>query len=103
MSDFSKQVHKVVKAIPPGKVMSYREVAAAAGRPRAWRAVGRVLSRNYDEHIPCHRVIKSDGRLGGYNRGKDLKRKLLQQEQLPPAKKGSSGALRALQEGLLRW
>jgi len=73
-SSFSDQVRSVVKAIPAGQTLSYKEVAAKAGNPKAARAVARVMSANYDPEIPCHRVIKSDGTLGGYNRGGILKK-----------------------------
>ncbi len=49
--------------------MSYKEVARRAGNPRAARAVGTVMARNHNPLIPCHRVVHSDGRIGGYNRG----------------------------------
>lgn len=49
--------------------MTYQSVAARAGNPKAARAVASIMSANYDEAIPCHRVIRSDGGLGGYNRG----------------------------------
>ncbi|MEK7117326.1 MAG: MGMT family protein, partial [Patescibacteria group bacterium] len=52
-----------------GKVLTYRQVAARAGSPDASRAVGNILKTNFDPKIPCHRVILSDGRMGGYNRG----------------------------------
>jgi len=61
--------------------MTYKEVAAKAGKPRAWRAVGNILNKNYDPAIPCHRVICSDGRLGGYNRGMSQKLRLLRKEK----------------------
>lgn len=80
MINFTKQVYQIVKAIRPGRVMSYRQVAEAVGKPHSWRAVGRILSRNYDPRVPCHRVIRSDGRTGGYNRGIAAKKELLQKE-----------------------
>ncbi len=67
--DFKQQVYKVVKKIPKGKVMTYKEVAEKIGKPNASRAVGTVLSKNFDPKIPCHRVIRSDGKIGNYNRG----------------------------------
>ncbi len=60
--------------------MTYKEVAAAAGNPRAYRAVGNILNKNYDPAIPCHRVVRSDGRTGGYNRGENMKKQKLIEE-----------------------
>lgn len=69
MSDFKKRVLKVVAGIPKGRTLSYSEVARRAGSPRACRAVGNIMNRNYDPKVPCHRVIKSDGTPGGYRGG----------------------------------
>lgn len=77
---FQQKVLEVVQKIPAGQTMTYMEIARAIGRPRAYRGVGNVLTKNYDPAIPCHRVIRSDGKLGGYNRGAVMKAKLLQQE-----------------------
>lgn len=77
---FQEKVLRVVKNIPKGEVLSYKEVARRAGRPKAYRAVGNILSKNYDPKIPCHRVIRSDGSLGGYNRGRCQKKILLKKE-----------------------
>jgi len=61
--------------------MTYGEVAEAAGCPGAARAVGNIMSRNYEPDIPCHRVVRSDGKLGNYNRGgEEGKRRLLTYE-----------------------
>lgn len=80
-SEFEKQVYAIVAGIPRGKVRSYKWVAAQTGRPNAHRAVGNALNKNlYPKMIPCHRVIKSDGSLGGYAKGTDLKRRLLKRE-----------------------
>lgn len=81
MESFKEKAYKIVKQIPEGAVLSYKQVAQKAGRPKAWRAVGNVLNKNHNPAIPCHRVIKSDGKLGGYNRGAKLKKKLLKQEK----------------------
>jgi methylated-DNA-[protein]-cysteine S-methyltransferase len=81
MTTFRQRVLAITTAIPAGKVMTYKEVAIAAGSPRAARAVGNILKQNFDPLIPCHRVIKSTGELGGYNRGAAQKALLLQQEQ----------------------
>lgn len=78
---FKEKVLLVVKQIPPGRVIPYAQVARMAGRPRAYRAVGNILRKNYDPAIPCHRVIRSDGQLGGYNRGAMRKAALLRKEK----------------------
>lgn len=49
--------------------MTYKQVAIAAGQPLAARAVGMLMSKNYNPTIPCHRVVRSDGKIGNYNRG----------------------------------
>ena len=78
---FREKVREVVAGIPRGKTMSYREVARAAGRPNAYRAVGTIMARNTDPSVPCHRVIKNDGTLGNYNRGgRDRKKSMLENE-----------------------
>lgn len=80
-SSFAEKVRAVVRKIPRGKVLSYKQVAYAAGRPLAHRAVANIMARNYDPTVPCHRVIRSDGGLGGYNRGGiERKRELLSKE-----------------------
>jgi O-6-methylguanine DNA methyltransferase len=60
--------------------MSYKEVAKAAGSPYAWRAVGNILNKNKNSKIPCYRVIRSDGKIGGYNQGAKRKITLLRKE-----------------------
>ena len=80
--EFSEKVHRVVKKIHRGETMSYKEVAEAAGSPRAWRAVGNILNKNKNSEIPCHRVIRSDGKIGGYNKGAEKKVLLLKKEGL---------------------
>jgi O-6-methylguanine DNA methyltransferase len=67
---FQARVRAVVRRIPSGRVATYGDVAAAAGRPRAHRAVGNVMRGCNDSSIPCHRVIAAGGKLGGY--GGDL-------------------------------
>lgn len=74
MSIFKELVYGVVRTIPEGACMTYKEVAEAIGHPRSYRAVGTALSKNYDPTVPCHRVIRSDGGLGGYNRGGSTKK-----------------------------
>ena len=69
-----------VARIPRGRTMTYKEVAETAGHPGAYRAVGSVLKANHDPSVPCHRVIRSDGAIGEYNRGARRKRELLDEE-----------------------
>jgi methylated-DNA-[protein]-cysteine S-methyltransferase len=81
---FKANVFEIVKKIPAGKVLTYKEVAKLAGSPRAFRAVGNILNTNYNPEIPCHRVIRSDGKTGGYNRGANQKIKILLSENYVP-------------------
>ena len=81
MTPFAQTVYNVVRRIPKGQTMTYKEVAIAAGRPRACRAVGNILNKNYDPAVPCHRVIRSDGTTGGYNRGASMKALRLKEER----------------------
>jgi AraC family transcriptional regulator of adaptative response/methylated-DNA-[protein]-cysteine methyltransferase len=78
---FQERVWQELRRIPPGETRSYAEIAAAAGNPTAVRAAG---SANGAIHvpvlIPCHCVIRSDGSLGGYAYGLDIKRELLARE-----------------------
>ncbi len=81
MTDFESRVYNIVKKIPKGKVLTYKEVARRAGYPLAFRAVGNALNRNpFVPAVPCHRVIRSDGRIGGYAQGTKAKIKILKQE-----------------------
>ena len=82
MNLFQKRVYQVVKKIPEGKVLTYKIVAKLAGSPLAWRVVGNILNKNRDPKIPCHRVIKSNGEIGGYNQGIKKKIALLGKEGL---------------------
>lgn len=70
-----------MQGIPAGRVLTYKEVAQRAGNAAAARAVGAILKTNYDPSIPCHRVVRSDGTLGGYNRGLKRKETLLRKEK----------------------
>lgn len=71
ITSFQKKVFEAVRKIPKGKVISYKNLAKAAGRPAAFRAVGNILNK-YNASItkiPCHRVVKSSGEVGGYRYG----------------------------------
>ena len=79
---FKEKVYKVVEMVPKGKVVTYKEVAKLAGKPKAWRAVGNILNKSdqWSRKIPCHRVIRSDGKAGGYREGSRKKKLLLRKE-----------------------
>ena len=82
---FQLKVWNYLKKIPRGKVASYLEVAKAIGKPKAFRAVANAVGKNpYPPLIPCHRVIRSDGSLGGYSGkgGIKEKRRLLLKEKV---------------------
>lgn len=82
MTPFAKKVYKVVLTIPLGDVRTYKWVAKKIGNPRAVRAVGSALKNNpYPLIIPCHRIVHSNGRLGGYILGRKTKRVLLNLER----------------------
>lgn len=82
MKTFREKVLSVVRKIPKGGSMTYKQVATKAGNPRAARAVGAIMRTNYDPEIPCHRVVRSDGSLGSYNRGGiRRKREILMEEK----------------------
>ena len=79
----ASDVYDIVAQIPEGKVTTYGDIARALGHPGASRAIGRILNRNPNPiTTPCHRVIKSDGKLGGYAFGKIRKKELLKKEGL---------------------
>jgi methylated-DNA-[protein]-cysteine S-methyltransferase len=81
MFNFSEQVFKIVRKIPRGEFLTYKKVAKLSGSPRAFRAVGNILNKNPDpRRFPCHRVIRSDGRIGGYRHGTKRKIDLLKKE-----------------------
>ena len=81
MTSFQEKVYEEVKKIPKGEVRTYKQIAQAIGNPRAFRAVGNALNKNPDlKTIPCHRVVRSDGSIGGYRGGVKQKRALLQKE-----------------------
>lgn len=82
LSDFRKRVYTVTAMIPKGYVATYRQIAEALGSSKYARAVGNALHANPfpSEQVPCHRVIRSDGVVGGYARGTQLKTQMLQSE-----------------------
>lgn len=78
---FEEKIFRALKKIPRGKITTYKALAQAIGHPRAVRAVGNALNKNLNLiKCPCHRVVKSDGRVGGYARGAREKIKILKKE-----------------------
>lgn len=81
LTDFENKVYLAVSKIPRGEVRSYKWIAYKIGCPKAYRAVGNALNRNpYIGKVPCHRVIRSNGSIGGFAKGIKEKRKLLESE-----------------------
>ncbi len=75
---FSDRVYSIARKIPKGKVSTYKEVGEKL-RTKAYRAIGNALARNYDKNIPCHRIVKSGGLIGGFHgklRGKEAQKKI---------------------------
>lgn len=81
MREFQRRVLDLTAKVPQGKVTTYKQIALAMGKPKAYRAVAMALAKNpHPIKIPCHRVVKSDGNIGGYTGGVEKKKKLLKQE-----------------------
>jgi len=80
VTTFRRRVISAVRRIPPGRVATYGDIAALAGQPRAWRAVGNIMRDGAEPGAPCHRVIGAGGALGGYGGNLQLKRELLRAE-----------------------
>ncbi|MCD4761461.1 MGMT family protein [bacterium] len=80
-SDFAQAVYSALKKVPQGRVTSYSALAKAIGRPGAARAIGNALNKNpFAPQVPCHRVVKSNGEVGGFAHGTKKKIKLLKSE-----------------------
>ena len=81
MTSFQSQCYEALKKVPPGSVISYGGLAEMIGRPNAHRAVGSAMNKNpFAPIVPCHRVVKSNGELGGFAGDINLKIKRLQEE-----------------------
>lgn len=91
-SPFQQKVARALAAVPYGETISYANLASRAGQPRAARAVGNFMAANpMPVLLPCHRVIRTDGRLGRYSAGEHYKRRLLELEgALPPLQKSGT-------------
>jgi len=80
-TEFERAVLVATFKIPKGKIGTYRGIAKEVGRPRAYRAVGNALHKNpLAPIVPCHRVVRSDGRFGGEKKGAESRRTLLEKE-----------------------
>ena len=80
MTEFRRRVLSAVRRIPAGRVSTYGDIAALAGKPRASRAVGNIMRGCREPGVPCHRVIAAGGLLGGYGGNLQVKRELLRAE-----------------------
>ena len=79
--NLSEKVYKKLLEVPKGKVTTYGELANAVGLQNGQRAIGKIMNKNpYPAIVPCHRVIKSDGKVGGYAYGQDVKSNMLSKE-----------------------
>lgn len=79
--NLDKKIYKKLLEVPEGKITTYGELAKAVGIKNGQRAVGRIMNKNpYPVIIPCHRVVKSDGKVGGYAYGQQVKINMLSKE-----------------------
>lgn len=79
--NLDKRIYRKLSEVPKGKITTYGELAKAVGMKNGQRAVGRIMNKNpYPVIIPCHRVVKSDGKVGGYAYGEEIKSNMLQKE-----------------------
>jgi methylated-DNA-[protein]-cysteine S-methyltransferase len=85
-NSFTEKVLKIISEIKKGDTKSYKQIAIEAGSPKAFRVVGTICKNNKDTKIPCHRVIKSNGKMGDYNgiangkKGENSKKEILESE-----------------------
>ena len=81
MTQFQSECYEALKKVPQGKVITYSGIASMIGRPKAHRAVGSAMNKNpFAPKVPCHRVVKSNGGLGGFATNIQVKIKRLQKE-----------------------
>ena len=79
--NIDKKIYKKLLDVPKGKITTYGDLAKAVGIKNGQRAVGRIMNKNpYPAIIPCHRVVKSDGKVGGYAYGENIKSNMLTKE-----------------------
>ncbi len=75
-----KKVYELTKKIPKGRVSTYGEIARKLESKKYSQAVGKILNKNFNPKVPCHRVVKSDGNIGGFRGGKSEKIEILRKE-----------------------
>ena len=79
--NLDEKIYKKLLEVPKGKITTYGELAKAVGFTNGQRAVGKIMNKNpYPVIIPCHRVVKSDGKIGGYAYGEEIKKNMLKKE-----------------------
>ncbi len=79
MKNFNKKCYSILRRIPKGKVTTYKDIANAL-KSKTYRAVGRAMKKNHNKNIPCYKVIKSNGEIGGFNKGIKKKIRLLKKD-----------------------
>ena len=80
MKNFNERCYLILRKVPKGKVTTYKEIAKSLNS-KAYRAVGNAMNKNpYAPKVPCHRVVKSDGKVGGFASGTKKKIKMLKEE-----------------------
>ena len=80
---FSEKCYELLKKVPRGKITTYK-ILAEKLKTKAYRAVGNAMNKNpYSPEVPCHRVVKSDGKVGGFESGTKNKIKMLKKEGIP--------------------
>lgn len=79
MKSFSEKCYDLLKTVPKGKIITYKKLAEKL-KTKAYRSVGNAMNKNKNKKIPCHRVINSNGNIGGFNKGIENKIKLLKKE-----------------------
>lgn len=77
---FTELVYSAVQKIPKGETRTYKQIAKQIGRTLSYRAVGNALNKNRSKDVPCHRVVRSDGKTGGYAWGEEKKVQILKKE-----------------------
>lgn len=79
--NLDKKIYKKLLEVPKGKITTYGDLAKAVGMKNGQRAVGKIMNKNpFPVIIPCHRVVKSDGKVGGYAYGEEIKSSMLTRE-----------------------